>query len=66
MSIIHNSSKLNSKLEKKCDATAQHAVLESVAMKESLMEHIRSDNNPADLLTKVKIDGKENKHSQHL
>ena len=38
-----------------------HATCKSVAMKESLTEHIRSEDNPADLLTKV-ITGQKKKH----
>ena len=53
ISIVNNTSKSESTLKKKCNVTAYQAVHESVAMKESLTGHIRSENNPADLLTKV-------------
>ena len=61
MLVIHNISKQESNLMKKCNAIAYHAIHQSVLMKESLTEHIRSENNPADLLTKV-ITRQKRKH----
>ena len=60
-SVIHNTSKPESMFKKKCNAIGYHAVSESVAMGESLTGHIKSDNNLADLLTKI-VTGYEHKH----
>ena len=53
MSVIHNSSKPESILRKKSNSVCSHAVCESVAIGESLVGHIMSKVNIADLLTKV-------------
>ena len=53
MSVIHNSSRPESFLRKKSNSVCYHAVHESVAMNESLVGHIPSKENVADLLTKV-------------
>jgi hypothetical protein len=42
-----------STLKKKCSSICYHAVQESVAMGESLITHINSDDNLSDLMTKV-------------
>ena len=61
MSVIHNSSKPESTLKKNCSAIAYHAIHESVAIGQSLIGHIRSEDNLANLLTKV-VTGKKRKH----
>ncbi len=53
MSIIKNTSKPKSTLNKKSDAVCYHAVRESVAMGENLATHIPGAEKPADLMTKV-------------
>ena len=53
MSVIHNSSSPESVLRKKNNSVCYHEVCESVAMGESLVGHIPSKENIADLLTKV-------------
>ena len=53
MSVIHNISKPESTQKKKCNAIAYHAICESMAMGETLTRQIRSEDNPADSLTKV-------------
>ncbi len=40
-------------LQKKCNSICYHAVQESVAMGESLITHIKSEDNLSDLMTKV-------------
>ena len=40
-------------LTKKCNSICYHAVQESVAMGESLITHIKSEDNLSDLMTKV-------------
>ncbi len=42
-----------STLKKKCNSICYHAVRESVAMGESLITHIKSEDNLLDLMTKV-------------
>ena len=61
MLVIHNTSKPESTLKKKCNATAYHAINKAVAMGESLTWHLRSENNPADVLTKV-VTGQKRRH----
>jgi hypothetical protein len=53
MSTIHNSSVPESKLKKKNNSIAYHAVREAVAMGEVLVAYIPSADNIADLMTKV-------------
>ena len=53
MLVIHNTSKPESTQKKKCNAIAYHAIHESVAMGGTLTGHIRSEDNSADLLTKI-------------
>ncbi|KAL7464396.1 hypothetical protein ACHAXS_004732 [Conticribra weissflogii] len=53
MSIIKNTSKPESTLNKKSNAVCYHAVRESVAMGETLMVHIHGAKNPAGLMRKV-------------
>ncbi len=59
MSVINNTSKLQSILKKKNKAVCYHTVCKSVAMNESLTTHIDCDENPAYLLTKVICIGKQ-------
>ena len=53
MLVIHNNSKQESTLRKKCNVITYHAIFEYVAMGETLIEYIRSEDNMADSLTKV-------------
>ena len=53
MSVIHNSSRPETVLRKKSNSICYHAVHESVAIGESLVRHIPSKENMADLLIKV-------------
>ena len=53
MSAFHNTSKPESTLKKKCNVIAYNAIHKSVAVREALIWHIGSENNPADLLTKI-------------
>jgi len=58
MSVIRNTQQPESTLKKKNNAIAYHAVRESVAMGESLTAHVSTNNNVADLATKV-LSGKK-------
>ena len=61
MLVIHNTSKPDSILKKKCNEIAYYAIHKSLAMGESLTKHMRSEDNPDDLLTKV-VTGQKRKH----
>ena len=61
MLVIHNTLKSESTHKKKCNTIANHAIHESITMKESLTGHKRSEDDSADLLTKVVI-GWKRKH----
>ena len=53
MSVIHNTQRPESMLKKKSNSICYHAVREAVAMGECITAHVRSENNPADICTKV-------------
>ena len=53
MSVIHNTQQPESTLKKKSNSIAYHTVWESVGMGESLTGNVRTNDNPADLATKV-------------
>ena len=53
MLVIHDTTKKESILKKKCNAIANYAIGESVAIGETLTGHMRSEDNPANLLTKI-------------
>ena len=61
MSVIHNTSKPESRLKKKSNSICYHAVRESVASGESLTTHISTHDNLSDLLTKVLYGDKQRK-----
>jgi hypothetical protein len=58
MSVIYNTSKPESTLKKKSNSICYHAVREAVAMGEMLTTHCKTNDNYADLLTKVLYGGK--------
>ena len=53
MSTIHNTQCPKSQLKKKSNSICYHAVREAVPMGELLTGHVKTGENPADLLTKV-------------
>ena len=53
MAVVYNISRPESVLRKKSNSVCYHAVCESVAMSESLVEHVPSKKNVTDLMTKV-------------
>ena len=53
LSVVTNAQKPESQLRKKNNAICYHAVRESVAMGECLVTHVRTQDNLADVLTKV-------------
>jgi hypothetical protein len=62
MSVIHNTQRPESMLRKKSNAICYHAMRESVAMDESRTAHVRSENNLADIATKVLRGGAKRDH----
>jgi hypothetical protein len=62
MSVVHNTQRLGSVLKKKSNAIYYHAVQDSAAMGESIIGHIPSVNNPADICTKAVPDGQKRYH----
>ena len=58
MSFIHNTSRPESTLKKKCNAIAYHVIHESVAMGETSTGCKKAEGNPAYLLTKIATGGK--------
>ena len=53
MSTIHNMQRPDSTIKKKSNSICYHAIREAVVMQEILTGHVRTDENAADLLTKV-------------
>jgi hypothetical protein len=62
MSVIHNTQRPESTLKKKSNSICFHAVRESVAMQERLTGHVSSENNPADIATKIVPPGRKRDH----
>jgi hypothetical protein len=59
MSVIHNTQCPESTLKKKSNQICYHTVRESIAMGKSLTGHISSQENPADLATKLMSGGQK-------
>ena len=59
MSVVHNTQRPEPMLKKKSNAICYHAVRESVAMGESLVAHVPTKENSADLCTKVLPGGQQ-------
>jgi hypothetical protein len=57
MSVIHNTQRPESTLKKTTNSICYHFCRESVAMGETMTAHIRSENNPADICTKLNPGG---------
>ena len=53
MSVIHNTQRPDSVLKKKSNSICYHAIREVVAMGECLTGHVPTNENPADLATKL-------------
>jgi hypothetical protein len=62
MSVVHNTQRPESVLKKKSNAICYHTVRESAAMGESIIGHIPSVNNPADICTKAVPGGQKRDH----
>jgi hypothetical protein len=62
MSVVHNTQRPACVLKKKSNALCYDAVQESAAMGESIIGHIPSVNNPADICTKAVPGGQKRDH----
>jgi hypothetical protein len=62
MYVIHNTQRPESMLMKKSNSICYHVARESAAMGECIMTHVRSENNPADICTKVVYAGMKRRH----
>jgi hypothetical protein len=62
MSVVHNTQRPESVLKKKSNSICYHAVRESSAMGESIIGHVPSVDNPADICTKVFPGGQKRNH----
>ena len=62
MSVIHNTQRPELVLKKKSNQICYHAIRESCAMGESLTGHISTNDNVADLATKIIPAGQKRNH----
>jgi hypothetical protein len=60
--VVHNTQRPESVLKKKSNAICYHAVRDSSAMGESIIGHVPSVNNPADICTKAVPCGQKRDH----
>jgi hypothetical protein len=66
MYVVHNTQRPESVLKKKSNSMFYHAVRASAAMRESIIGHMSSVDNPADICTKVLPGGHKRNHLIHL
>jgi hypothetical protein len=62
MSVVHNTHRHESFLKKNSNPICYHEVRESSAMGESIIGHVPSVDNPADIFTKVVPGGQKRNH----
>jgi hypothetical protein len=62
MSVVHNTHHPESVLKKKLNSLCYHMVRESSAMGESIIGHVTSVDNPAEICTKVVAGGQTRNH----
>jgi hypothetical protein len=62
MSVVHNTQRPEFVLKKKSNSIFYHAVRKSSAMGESIIGHVPSVENPADICTKVVPVGQKRNH----
>jgi hypothetical protein len=62
MSVVHNTQRPESVLKKKSNSLCYHMVRESAVMGESIIGHVPSVDNPADICTKVVAGGQKRNH----
>jgi hypothetical protein len=66
MSVVHNTQRPKFVLKKKSNSICYHAVHESAAMGESIIGHVPSVENPADICTNVVPGGQKRNHLIYL
>jgi hypothetical protein len=66
MYVVHNTQRPRSVLKKKSNSICYHVVRESSSMGESIIGHVPSVDNPADICTKVVPGGHEENQLIHL
>jgi hypothetical protein len=59
MSVIQNTQNPESTLKKKSNSICYHYIRECVAMGEAMTAHVRSEDNPADICTKLMAGGEK-------
>ncbi len=62
MSVIHNTQRPESMLKKKSNSICCHTIREAVAMGECLTGHVSTNDNPADICTKIIPGGRKRDH----
>jgi hypothetical protein len=62
MSVVHNTHRPESVLKKKSNSICYNEVCDSYAMGESIIVHVPSVDNPADICTKVVPGGQKRNH----
>jgi hypothetical protein len=62
MSVVHNTQMPESVLKKKSNSICYHAVRESASMGESLIGHVPSVDNPADICTQFVLGDQKRNH----
>jgi hypothetical protein len=62
MSVVHNTHRPDFVLKKKSNSSCYHEVRESAAMGESIIGHVTSIDNPADICTNVVPGGQKRNH----
>jgi hypothetical protein len=60
--VVHSTQRPESVLKKKSNSMCFHAVRDSAAMEESIIGHVPSVDNPADICTKVVPGGQQRNH----
>jgi len=66
MSVIHNTQKPESTLKKKSHSICYHFIREAAAMGEIRTGHVGTDDNPADIATKIIPAGRKRDHLVQL
>ena len=61
-SVVHNTQRPKSILKKKSNLVCYHAVREAVAIGECLVGHVPTNDNPADICTKIIPGGQKHDH----
>jgi hypothetical protein len=66
MYVVHNTQRPEYVLKKNSNSICYHAVCESASMGESIIGHVPSVDNPADIFTKGVPDGQKRNHLTHI